>query len=104
MNELVTLINNVPVLNTATISMIVDLENKKKEIEESEKIIRNAILLEMKRLNVVKIESDELLINYIEPTDKETFDSKKFKEENPDMYDNYVKMSPVKESIRIKVK
>lgn len=104
MNDLITSINNVPVLNTATITMLVDLDKRKKEIEAAEGIIRNAVLCEMRDKNITKIESNEVLINYVAPTDKETFDSKKFRTEHPDMYDEYVKISPVKDSIRIKVK
>ena len=33
-----------------------------------------------------------------------TFDSKKFREDHPNLYDEYIKMSDVKSSIRIKVK
>lgn len=104
MNDLITTINNVPVLNTATITMLVDLDKRKKEIEAAEGIIRNAVLCEMRDKNITKIESDEVLINYVAPTDKETFDSKKFRTEHPDMYDEYVKFTSVKDSIRIKIK
>lgn len=104
MNDLITSINNVPVLNTATITMLVDLDRRKKEIEAAEGIIRNAVLCEMRDKNITKIESDEVLINYVAPTDKESFDSKSFRADHPDMYDEYVKISPVKDSIRIMVK
>lgn len=104
MNDLIISINNVPVLNTATITMLVDLDKRKKEIEAAEGIIRNAVLCEMRDKNITKIESDEVLINYVAPTDKETFDSKKFRTEHPDMYDEYVKFTSVKDSIRIKIK
>ena len=59
---------------------------------------------EMEQKGVVKLDNDVVTITYIAPTDRETFDSKKFKEEQPDMYDEYVKISPVKASVRIKVK
>lgn len=104
MNDLIMSVNNVPVLNTATITMLVDLDKRKKEIEAAEGIIRNAVLCEMRDKNITKIESDEVLINYVAPTDKETFDSKKFRTEHPDMYDEYVKFTSVKDSIRIKIK
>lgn len=104
MNDLITSVNNVPVLNTATITMLVDLDRRKKEIEAAEGIIRNAVLCEMREKNITKVESEELTISYVAPTDKESFDSKSFRADHPDMYDEYVKISPVKDSIRIKVK
>lgn len=45
--------------------------------------------------------SDNMRLTYIEPSTKETFDSKKFKEENPESYKNYIKTTKVKSSIRI---
>lgn len=104
MEELITKINEIPVLNTATINMIVDLDKRKKEIETAEGIIRNAVLCEMREKKISKIESEELVISYVAPTDKESFDSKTFRADHPDMYDEYIKFSSVKDSIRIKIK
>ena len=36
-------------------------------------------------------------------TERETFDSKQFKADMPELYDEYVKFSKVKPSVRIKV-
>lgn len=65
--------------------------------------IKARLLEEMREQNVIKITTDDLVISYIAPTDRETFDSKKFRSANPDLYDEYVSFKPVKESIRIKV-
>lgn len=40
---------------------------------------------------------------YMPATTKKTFDSKRFKEENPDVYDTYMKSSMTQPSIRIKL-
>ena len=58
----------------------------------------------MENKNILKLETDDLTITYIAPAERETFDSKRFREENSDLYDEYVKFSPVKSSIRVKVK
>ena len=58
----------------------------------------------MEANNVLKIDNDNLTITYIAPTERETFDSKTFREEHEDLYDAYVKFNPVKSSVRIKVK
>ena len=57
----------------------------------------------MEKNGIVKIESDDLRINYIAETTRETFDSKQFKADMPDLYAEYVKFSKVKPSVRIKV-
>ena len=58
----------------------------------------------MEKNNIIKLESDNLVISYIAPYDRESFDSKSFKEQHQDLYDEYVKLSSVSASIRIKVK
>lgn len=83
---------------------IADFERQVKEIKEKEDELKAKILQEMEANNIVKIDTEELTISYIAPTDRETFDSKSFKADNQDLYDEYVKMTPVKSSIRIKVK
>ena len=58
----------------------------------------------MESKGIIKVETEEITISYIAPTDRETFDSKRFKADHADLFDEYVKMSPVKSSVRIKVK
>ena len=62
---------------------------------------KSAILREMQVKGVIKIETDEMTISYIAPTDRESFDAKEFRKDCPQLYDEYVRLSPVKASIRI---
>lgn len=66
--------------------------------------LKKKLLREMEEKNVIKVETDGIRINYIAETDRETFNSKAFRNEHPDLYDEYVTISPVKASVRIKVK
>lgn len=83
---------------------IAEFERQIKAIKEQEDALKEKILIEMEKNNLIKIETDDLMISYVAPTDRETFDSKSFKTNHQDLYDEYVKMTPVKSSIRIKVK
>lgn len=83
---------------------IAEYERQLKNLKEQEDNLKLAILNEMEEKKLLKVETDDLSITYIAPTDRETFDSKAFKTEHQDLYDEYVKMTPVKSSIRIKVK
>lgn len=103
MNEIV-VIGDKGLLNPEISDKIADFEKKIKKLKEQEDLLKQTILEEMEAKGIVKIENDDLLINYIAPTDRETFDSKKLREDNPDLYDEYIKISKVKASIRIKVK
>lgn len=91
-------------LNQITSIRIADFETKIKELKKQEDELKTAILEEMKSKGLVKIETDELAISYVDSFDKEKFDNKKLKEDYPNLYDQYVSMSTVKPSIRIKVK
>jgi hypothetical protein len=79
-----------------TVAQIAKLE---KEIEP----IREQIKLEMEKRGILSLKLGEVNISYIAPTKRKTFDTKRFKAENEDLYDEYIKESEVKSTIRIKV-
>lgn len=102
--ELIKIENNIALLNPETSKQIADYEKAIKVIKEQEEQLKQRILDEMKANNIVKIDTDDLTINYVAETYREDFDKTKFKKENPKLYDEYIKITPVKENIRIKVK
>ena len=102
--DYIDVIENGAVLTGTTTDLIIDLDKQEKAIKKAKEEVWNALKEEMEKKNIKKIESDELLINYIENTDRETFDKKAFQKEHADLYDEYITMKPVKASIRVKVK
>lgn len=102
--ELIKVENEIGILDTEVSKKVAEFEKAIKEIKEKEEELKQNILTEMENKNILKLETDDLMITYIAPAERETFDSKKFREENSDLYDEYVKVSPVKSSIRVKVK
>ena len=58
----------------------------------------------MEEKNIIKLETNELIITYVAETYRESFDSKTLKAEDEELYNKYVQISPVKSSVRIKVK
>ena len=102
--ELITISGTSAILNPEVSSKIAEFETQMKMLKEKEDELKKAILAEMESRNIIKLETPELLISYIAPTDRETFDTKRFRAEFPITYDEFVSMSPVKSSIRIKVK
>lgn len=83
---------------------IISLEKQAKEINKQQENMKNEILEAMQKNGVIKIDNEFLKIAFVPEHDAEKFDSKKFKEENPYVYDMYAKISKVKPSIRITVK
>lgn len=104
MDELIIMKNDITVLNADISNTLMEIENQIKVLKEKEDLIKQHLLEEMENRNILKLEDNNIAINYIAPSDRETFDSKKFKSEHQDLYDEYVKMTPIKSSIRIKVK
>lgn len=86
------------------VNMIADLFSRLKELEDAKKELQERIKNAMSINGIKKFNSDKLDITYIEEGTKETFDSKQFKQDYPDIYAKYVKTSNVSDSIRIKVK
>lgn len=104
MSDLITQKEGIAILDPETSRRIADFERKMKEIQRVEDEIRRVILEEMQEKKISKIETDELLITYTATTDRQTFDTKAFRKDQPDLYDEYIKISPVKESIKIRLK
>lgn len=82
---------------------IIYIENTMKELKAQYDEIKARILAEMSANNIIKVSTDNITISYIAATDRETFDSKAFRKDYPDLYDEYVTFKPIKESVRIKV-
>lgn len=104
MNELITIVDGATILDIKVAEQIAEFERKAKEIEEAEKNLREQIQKEMEEKGIKSIQTGDLTISYKASYDKETFQTKDFRKENPDLYDKYVKISPVKASISIKLK
>ena len=84
--------------------LIASFENQKKQAEENAKLLREKIVESMKAQGVTKFENDKILISYIAPGKRETFDSVAFKKDDPETYNKYIKTTTTKESVRIKLK
>lgn len=104
MNDLIKVENGVATLNGNVTKQIADFETQIKALKKQEEDLKKSILDAMKENGVIKIDNDHLTINYVAGHDQERFDTKTFKEENRMIYDEYVKIVHVKDSVRIKVK
>ena len=71
----------VAILNPETSKQIAEYEKAIKVIKEQEEQLKQKILDEMKANNIIKIDTDDLTINYVAETYRESFDSKLFKEQ-----------------------
>ena len=87
-----------------------DLENlillgqKIKEYQDAYNAGIEKVKAFMEENSIKKFENEEIAVTYVEPTYRESFDSKAFRAEHEDIYNDYIKLSPVKASLRIKTK
>lgn len=92
------------ILSENAVNAIRQMEIEKKQIDKDYKKYREAILAGMEAYGLTKFESDELLVTYVEPTERVSIDSKKLYREYPAAAFACEKESPVKASVRITVR
>ena len=103
MDELIVFEGKTPLLNPEVSIKLAEFERMVKEVKEKQDELKQRILDEMESKGIVSIKTPELTISYVAPTSRETFDSKTFRKDHPDLYDEYVSISLVKGSVRMKV-
>lgn len=91
-------------LTDTIISELRLIDEEEKELKEKKEKIREILLKEMEDKNILKLENENISITYKAPTERETFRTKDFKKDLPDLYDTYVEFTPVKGSLVIKIK
>lgn len=104
MDEIIIYNGELPELSAEVSRRIADFEKDMKELKAKEEELKKRILEAMEENGCLKLENDVLSVSYVASYEKESFDTKKLKEELPDIYDAYIKMSTVKPSVRIKTK
>lgn len=103
MDELIVYEGNTALLNPTTSALLAEFERQVKAIKAKEDELKQRILEEMESRGIVSIKSPDLTISYVAPTTRETFDGKAFRKDHPDLYDEYVRISMVSASVRMKV-
>ena len=58
----------------------------------------------MEKHDIKKWDNEVMIVTYVAPTTRTSIDSKKLKEDMPEVVEKYSKTSNVKSSIRIKLK
>jgi predicted phage-related endonuclease len=101
--ELVKVENGQVVVAQEIVNQIVNFKKEMLKMELLEKQLKEEIKEAMEKNNVTSLEFGELKIKYRSATTRTSLDSKKLKEELPDIYEEYSKTSKVASSISISV-
>lgn len=81
-----------------------ELQKELQELQEKDSSIRAAIKESMENSSIKKYEDDNISVVSVSATTRKSFDTKSFKEQQPDMYKQFEKTTQVKASIRITLK
>ncbi len=101
--ELVKVENGQVVVAQEIVNQIVNFKKEMLKMELLEKQLKEEIKEAMEKNNVTSLEFGELKIKYRSATTRTSLDSKRLKEELPDIYEEYSKTSEVASSISISV-
>lgn len=103
MEELVKIEGGQIVVAQEIVNKIIEFNKLKKEMEYQEKLLKDGLMEAMQKVNIKKFIVNGLSATIKEGTTKVTVDSKRLKEECPDIYEEYSKISEVKPSITLTI-
>ena len=108
MNNLITINEDKPILKEDMVIKVIEIEDKIKQLKAIQDEYKKEIMSAMEEKGVIKL-ADEITglnITYIEAKENlEKFNQNKFREEHPDLYDEYVTLNGKKSAyITIKIK
>ena len=102
MNNLVEVKDNKISVSEETIKKIRGLEEVRLEAEMMMKELKEELIEKMEANGITEsFETNGLKVIYKSPTKRNTLDSKKIKEDLPDIYEKYSKTSDVKSSVSL---
>lgn len=104
MEELIRIEHELPYLQAEAMTELIENEKALKSLKERQDALKAALLSEMESKNIKKIETPFITISRIDATDRETFNTKLFRADHADLYDEYIEITTVKPSIRVNVK
>ena len=99
MNEIVKIENGQVVVAQEMVNKIIEFNKAKKEMEYQEKLLKDGLMEAMNQVGLKKFIINGLSAVIKDGTTRTTVDSKRLKEECPDIYEAYSKTSEVKSSI-----
>ena len=102
-NEIVKVENNEIIVAQEMVNKIIEFNKAKKEMEYQEKLLKDGLMEAMNSVGLKKFIINGLSAVIKDGTTRTTIDSKRLKEECPDIYEAYSKTSEVKPSLTLTV-
>lgn len=83
---------------------IINIEREQKRADERKKQLQEILKIAMERSGTLSLKTDRVSITYKKASTSTRFDSKRFKEEQAELYNKYLTTTDVKASVLIKIK
>lgn len=96
--------NSFPVLAAEAEQMIVDLETQIKSLEEQKNNLREGVMRAMVQAGIYNWKGEQVSITRKTASTRKVFDTKRFEQEHPDLYKQYLKETLTSEVLQIKIK
>lgn len=96
--------NTTPVLLSEAEGMIVDIEQQLKVLTEQKKALTEGLMKAMVKEGLYSWKGDRVSITRKTASVRKSFDKDRFEEDYPGVYENYIKETPISESLLIKIK
>lgn len=93
-----------PILFNEIEGLIVDVETQLKALTEQKKALTEGAMRAMVQAGLYTWKGDKVSITRKTASTRKSFDKERFEKDYPGIYDNYIKESPVSESLLIKIK
>ena len=103
MNEIVKVENGQVIVAQEIVNKIIEFNRAKKEMEYQEQLLKEGLMDAMKQVGITKFIINGLSATIKSGSTRTTVDSKRLKEECPDIYEAYSKTTEVKPSIVLTV-
>lgn len=104
MNDIIIVKDGITALNLEFCAHMLDVKEQIKKLKEVDEANNEMLLEAMEKHHLIKFENDAIVVNYIAPTDFESFDSKTFRKDHADLYDEYVHMKERKAYVKVNAK
>lgn len=103
MNELVIIKGTDIEVQKEAIKKLKEFEKAKAQMDIMQKELKKALLEAMEKVGKEKVVVDGLAVTYTKPHKSSRLDSKKLREELPEVYDEYCKDVDVSASVRLTI-
>lgn len=103
MNEIVKVEDGQVVVAQEIVSKIIEFNKAKKEMEYQEQLLKDGLMEAMNKVGITKFIINGLSATIKSGTTRTSVDSKRLKEECPEIYEAYSKTSEVKPSITLTI-